>query len=102
MATADAGTKRRAHVVLPSELLEEIDSLVGPRGRSQFIQEAVTERLARQRLRRSLREMEGSLAGYDIPGWETPETAAEWVRAMRRGEDPDVSTSEPSRHERAG
>jgi Arc/MetJ-type ribon-helix-helix transcriptional regulator len=83
--------RRRAHVVMPSELLREIDALVGRRKRSQFIQEAVEEKLRRQRLQASLAEMAGSLAGVDTPGWETPEAAAEWVRALRRGDPVGVS-----------
>ncbi len=77
---------RRAHIVMPVELVEKIDAQVGPRKRSQFVQEAVEEKLRRQRLHASLAEMAGSLTNVDIPGWETPEAAAEWVRALRRGD----------------
>ena len=88
----DAG-QRRAHIVMPTELVEEIDAQVGPRRRSRFVQEAVEEKLRRQRLQTSLSEMAGSLADVDIPGWETPEAAAEWVRALRRGDSVGVSTT---------
>ena len=81
---------RRAHIVMPAELVEEIDARVGPRKRSQFVQEAVEEKLRRQRLQASLAEMAGSLADFDIPGWETSEAAIEWVRAQRRGEPLEV------------
>jgi hypothetical protein len=81
---------RRAHIVMPAELVEEIDARVGPRKRSQFVQEAVEEKLRRQRLQASLAEMAGSLADFDIPGWETSEAAVEWVRAQRRGEPLEV------------
>lgn len=87
--------RRRAHVVLPDELLREIDARVGQRKRSEFIQEAIEEKLRRQKMQTTLAEMAGSLAGVDIPGWETPEAAAEWVRALRRG-DP-IGVSKPSR-----
>ena len=83
--------QRRAHIVMPAELVEEIDAQVGPRRRSRFVQEAVEEKLRRQRLQASLTEMAGSLADVDIPGWETPEGAAEWVRALRRGDSVGVS-----------
>ena len=86
-------TQRRTHIVMPVELVEEIDAQVGPRKRSRFVQEAVEEKLRRQRLQTSLAEMAGSLADVDIPGWETPETAAEWVRALRRGDPVGVSTT---------
>jgi hypothetical protein len=85
--------QRRAHIVMPAELVEEIDAQVGPRRRSRFVQEAVEEKLRRQRLRASLADMAGSLAEVDIPGWETPEAASEWVRALRRGNPVGVSTT---------
>jgi hypothetical protein len=78
---------------MPAELVEEIDAQVGPRKRSRFVQEAVEEKLRRQRLQTSLAEMAGSLADVDIPGWETPEAAAEWVRGLRRGDPVGVSTT---------
>ena len=84
--------QRRAHIVMPAELVEEIDAQVGPRRRSRFVQEAVEEKLRRQRLQASLTEMAGSLADVDIPGWVTSEAAAEWVRALRRGDSVGVST----------
>ncbi len=85
--------QRRAHVVMPVELIEEIDAQVGPRKRSRFVQEAVEEKLRRQRLQTSLAEMAGSLADVDTPGWETPEAAVEWVRALRRGDPVGVATT---------
>jgi len=85
--------QRRAHIVMPSELVEEIDAQVGPRRRSRFVQEAGDEKLRRLRLQASLAEMAGSLVDVDIPGWETPEAAAEWVRALRRGDSVGVSTT---------
>ena len=81
---------RRAHIVMPAELVAKIDAQVGPRKRSRFVQEAVEEKLRRQRLQASLAEMAGSLASVEIPGWETPEAASEWVRALRRGDPVDV------------
>jgi metal-responsive CopG/Arc/MetJ family transcriptional regulator len=79
-------TQRRAHIVIPRDLLDKIDEQVGPRKRSKFVQEAVEEKLQRQRLLASITQMAGSLADVDIPGWESSEAAAEWVRALRRGD----------------
>ena len=81
--------QRRAHIVMPAELVEEIDAQVGPRRRSRLFRRRSRE-LRRQRLQASLAEMAGSLADADIPGWETPEAAAEWVRALRRGDSVGV------------
>ena len=36
-------------MVMPNELLQEIDALVGRRGRSQFLEEATAEKLQRLR-----------------------------------------------------
>ena len=76
---------RRVHVVLPEDLVAAIDTLVGKRRRSQFIADTVAAELRRQRLQAALAEMDGALADFDIPGWETPEAAAAWVRAVRDG-----------------
>lgn len=84
----DPTAMRRTHVLLPENLVGEIDGLVGPRARSRFIAEAVEGEVRRRRLRAALREMDGDLADVDIPGWETPEAAAEWVRAIRGGDAP--------------
>lgn len=81
--------RRRAHIVLPVDLIHEVDGRVGQRRRSRFVQEAVEEKLARHRLKVALAEMDGALAGVDTPGWETPEAARDWVRSSRREEDPE-------------
>jgi len=76
----------RTHVVMPPALVKDVDELVGERQRSHFVSEAVEEKLRRHRLLDLFEEMAGSLKDVDIPGWETPESTAEWVRAMRRGD----------------
>ena len=87
---------RRAHVVMPQRLIDEVDALVGPRRRSRFVTEAVEEKLTRQHLKTALAEMDGALADVDIPGWESPDAAAEWVRSLRRGDEPAVAESDPA------
>lgn len=74
-------------MVLPPELVAEVDRLVGPRRRSQFFLEAAAERLARLKLAQSAARAAGSLAGVSTPEWESPEAATAWVRATRRGDD---------------
>jgi hypothetical protein len=76
---------RRVHVVMPDATVDAIDAIVGKRHRSQFITETVEAELRRRRLSKALAEMDGALADFDIPGGETPEAAAEWVRALRDG-----------------
>jgi metal-responsive CopG/Arc/MetJ family transcriptional regulator len=77
----------RAHVVMDKELLDEVDRLVGPRHRSEFIADAVAKKVAQERLRKAAHRAAGVLADVDIPGWETHESAVEWVRALRREND---------------
>ena len=75
----------RTHVVVPKELVESVDELVGSRARSRFFTEAVQEKLARAKLAQVARTVVGSLADVDIPGWETRESAAQWVHTSRSG-----------------
>ena len=82
----DKARRVRVHLTLPEDIVEAVDGLVGTGGRSQFIADAVELELRRRRLSAALEEMNGSLADVVIPGWETRESAAAWVRALRRGE----------------
>ena len=78
---------RRVHVMLPEALVAAIDVIVGNRRRSEFITETLAAELRRRRLQAALVKMDGALADIDIPGWETPESAAAWVSALRDGEE---------------
>lgn len=92
----ESSERRRAHVVMSSDLLREIDSRVGQRRRSEFIQEAVEEKLGRLRRVEAFERVVGSVADGDIPEWETPESTAEWLRGLREEWEPhcaDVPTS---------
>lgn len=71
----------RTNVTLPADLLREVDELAGPRGRSQFVAEAVTAKVKRERLRRAIDATAGALVGK--PGWMTPDESYRWVRSMR-------------------
>jgi len=74
----------RTHVVLPAELVRRIDELVGQRKRSAFIEDAVAERVKRERLRKALKATAGALKGKLPPEWEEPGGAAEWVHRNRQ------------------
>ena len=74
----------RTHMVLPDELIESIDSLVGKRKRTRFVQEAVREKLRRETLVAALEATAGVLAKDDHPEWDTTEKVAAWVRETRR------------------
>ncbi len=77
----------RTHVVIPKEVIRTIDDLVGRRARSKFLTEAAEEKLRRVRQRTALDKVAGSLKDVDIPGWETPEAASEWVAKGREEDD---------------
>ena len=77
-------SETRTHVIMPTELVERVDRLVGQRRRSRFFAAAVAKEIERLELLEAAREAAGSLAAVDIPGWETSESIAEWVRSLRQ------------------
>lgn len=67
----------RTNVTLPEDLLREVDELAGPRGRSQFVADAVTSKVKRERLRKALDASRGVFVGTK---WQmTPDEAYRWV-----------------------
>jgi hypothetical protein len=52
--------KVKAHLVIPKEILEEVDQIAGKRGRSLFIAEAALEKLERERFLKILEETRGA------------------------------------------
>jgi predicted transcriptional regulator len=80
----------RAHVVLPRPLVEAVDELVGQRRRIRFVEEAITEKMTRERQRQALQTLKtgaGMLADADYPEWATPEQTSQWVHNLRREAD---------------
>lgn len=77
----------RAHVIVPEDLLREVDALVGNRKRSDFFVEAAREKVDRMKLRKSAHELAAFLKDADTPHWESPEATSEWVRSLRRESD---------------
>jgi metal-responsive CopG/Arc/MetJ family transcriptional regulator len=88
----------RTHVILPTELVEEVDRLVGTRKRSRFVEEAIRSHLRRERMATALRQTAGSLKG-DYPEWETPEKVSEWVANSRREDDEALEAKLASRQD---
>jgi hypothetical protein len=76
-----AGTQR-AHILIPDELLQEIDALVGPRGRTAFLLETARQEVKRRKLLRFLENQDPAWAADDHP--ELAGGAATWVRQLRR------------------
>jgi hypothetical protein len=73
----------RTHFIAPKHLIEETDRLVGSRRRSQFITDAVAEKLKREKLLRLTREVMKLPPAEVIPEWDTPESASKWVHDGR-------------------
>ena len=73
----------RARIVLPDDLLSELDQAVGSSRRTDFVVEAVREKLLRLRQIRHVQEATGILPD-DIPGWVDPEDVSAWLRESRQ------------------
>ena len=73
---------KRAHVLLPEDLVNEIDGLVGPRGRSAFIAESARNEVRRQKLLRFLNGTQPAWKDADHP--ELKRGAASWVHNLRQ------------------
>lgn len=72
---------RRAHVLLPEDLLREIDALVGPRGRSSFLVETARNEVRRHKLLQFLESKDPAWKDEDHP--ELASGSASWVRKLR-------------------
>lgn len=73
---------KRAHVMIPGELLFEIDRLVGKRGRSRFLAEAAAVEVMRRRQLDALRKAAESWKSERHP--ELRSGAAQWVSQLRK------------------
>jgi metal-responsive CopG/Arc/MetJ family transcriptional regulator len=73
----------RTHVVLPEELIKQIDALVGKRGRSAFLAEIAEREIIRLRQMKMLEEL-SSKPTADLSETSELENSAEWIRKMRQ------------------
>ncbi len=77
----------RTHVILPEDLVNAVDAKAGKGKRSQFIEEAIREKLRKEILLSALEETAGILSAEDHPEWATSEKVAAWVRESRQQSD---------------
>jgi hypothetical protein len=84
----------RTNLLLPKELVDEVDRFAGPRGRSRYVAEALTARLRRDRLREMVEATAGSIDPDAYPHWRTPEDVVAWVRRLRA----EVTDPRPEDH----
>jgi Arc/MetJ-type ribon-helix-helix transcriptional regulator len=76
---------KRTHIVIPEQLAEEIDSIVGKRGRSSFLTEAAWKEVRRLRMLNALEEASGAWKDKDHP--ELKGGAAEYVEKIRKQDE---------------
>lgn len=80
-------TKVRTHVLLSKSVLDKIDALVGERKRSQYIDEALDEKLQRDEMLAIMDRIASTPPPDGDPSeWDTPEGIAKWVHDLRREE----------------
>ena len=72
---------KRTHVVIPEQLVKDIDSLVGARQRSSFLTQAAEKELMRLRQLKALDEV---VPWKDKDHPELKQGAAKWVRKLRQ------------------
>ena len=73
---------RRTHIVIPEPLVNEIDRLVGKRGRSEFFTQAAQKELRRLKQIRALENIAGAWKDKDHP--ELKGGSARWVKELRK------------------
>ena len=74
-------TKKRTHVVVPEELIREVDRLSGKRKRSQFITQAIKREIQRLNYIMAVKETAGTWETEDHP--ELKDGSETWVRKLR-------------------
>jgi metal-responsive CopG/Arc/MetJ family transcriptional regulator len=73
----------RTNLLLPEQLVREVDRVAGPRGRSRYIAEAVQARLRRDRMKEAWEESFGVLDAAAYPDWSSSARVVDWVRDRR-------------------
>ncbi len=71
------------NLLLPKDLVDEVDHFAGPRGRSRYVAEALRARLKRDRLKEAIEQTAGAWSASDYPEFATSEMVVDWVRARR-------------------
>jgi predicted nucleic acid-binding protein/Arc/MetJ-type ribon-helix-helix transcriptional regulator len=76
---------KRTHIVIPEQLAEEIDTLVGKRGRGSFLTEAARKEVRRLRMLKALEEASGAWKDKDHP--ELEGGASKYVEKLRKEDE---------------
>ena len=75
----------RTNITLPAELLEQIDRVVGPRGRSPYIASLLAKQVRRDLQRKVFEETFGAMIGK--PGWMNADEALAFAKELRANWD---------------
>jgi predicted transcriptional regulator len=77
----------RTNLMLPRDLVAEVDQVAGPRGRSRYVAGAIEQRLQRDRWWVAAEATAGAWKDHSL--FPTDESVVEWVRTGRaEGTDP--------------
>lgn len=73
----------RMHIELDDELIDRIDDIAGPRGRSGFVRQALEAAVTQEERWRAL---ESAFGAIPATGHEWDDDPAAWVRAQRHSD----------------
>jgi hypothetical protein len=76
--------KTKAHLVIPHDILEEVDQIAGKRKRSSFIAEATREKLERERFLKILDETQGAWSDKNHPDLKTATDMDQFIGDKRK------------------
>jgi metal-responsive CopG/Arc/MetJ family transcriptional regulator len=76
--------KTKAHLVIPHDLLEEVDQIAGKRKRSLFIAEATREKLQKERFLKTLDETQGAWSDKNHPDLKTTRDMEQFISDKRQ------------------
>jgi hypothetical protein len=84
----------RTNLLLPEDVVEALDRVAGPRGRSRYVADAVRQRLRRDERLAAARIAAGTWRDHLL--FPTSDAVLEWVRAGR-AEQTDAVPRDPAR-----
>lgn len=75
---------RRTNIVLPEELVEEVDRVAGKRKRSWFIAQAIQEQLAKIKFKQALAQAAGAWSDENHPDLRTQADINRYLKRVRQ------------------
>ncbi|MHB8459337.1 MAG: hypothetical protein ACYDAK_01955 [Candidatus Limnocylindrales bacterium] len=75
----------RTNITLPKELLDQIDTVAGPRHRSSYVASVIARQVRRDLQKKVFEETFGVMIGK--PGWMNPDEALAFAKELRASWD---------------